>query len=243
MLTYIVCVQESLDWVSCAVHSLRMRWHLPMAGSCTHLLDVVKMYARYRSSAFPFRLKLFRRMQTSKPLSIFITLNHICYSLLPHPVWLRKFISRPQCIIHATNDLLLSHNGKPSTTLQLIFAAGLAGALGGILGNSSGIFVCGRLNTDLMPNHSCPTLSASQANSIITRTLLKRFQVWKYLRSRKRDWSKYGRCRWCAGRGCPHECERVDCKRYLQPITFEVSQVGSQVHRCTTLLNHCYSYD
>jgi len=84
-------------------------------------------------------------MQTSKPLSIFITLNHICYSLLPHPVWLRKFISRPQCIIHATNDLLLSHNGKPSTTLQLIFAAGLVGALGGILGNSSGIFVCGSI--------------------------------------------------------------------------------------------------
>lgn len=118
------------------------------AGICQwlgHALICSMMYARYRLSAFPFRLELFRRMQTSKPLSIFITLDHICYSLLPHPVWLGKFISRPQCVIHATNDLLLSHNGKPSTTLQLIFAAGFAGALGGILGNSSGTFVCGSI--------------------------------------------------------------------------------------------------
>ena len=39
----------------------------------------------------------------------------------------------------------LSHNGKPSITLKLTFAVGFTGALGGILGNSSGAFVCGSI--------------------------------------------------------------------------------------------------
>jgi len=49
----------------------------------------------------------------------------------------------------------LSHNGKPSTS-QLLFAAGFAGALGAISGNSSGALFADRLNTNLMPIHSCP---------------------------------------------------------------------------------------
>lgn len=104
----IVCTQDSLHWVSFAVHSFERHWHLAVAGSCTHPLDVVKVYVHCRSLEIPFPTRTIQTDANIKAsLGIPVTLNHVYYSFLYFSVWLKKSVCRPHCIIYAADVLLL----------------------------------------------------------------------------------------------------------------------------------------
>ena len=121
---------------------------------------------------FHFRLELFRRMQTSKPLSgspspstmsiIHSSISQFglrnMYAGLTASFMRQMSYSLVRIGSYEKIKEHLSRNGKPST-LQLLLAASLAGALGGIAGNPSGALFMDRFKfAGLMPRpryHSC----------------------------------------------------------------------------------------
>lgn len=116
-----------------------------MAGSCTHPLDVVKV-----------------RMQTSRPLSgspspstmsiIHSSISQFglrnLYAGLTASFMRQMSYSLVRIGSYEKIKEHLSRNGKPST-LQLLLAASLAGALGGVAGNPSDIILV-RMTSDLV---------------------------------------------------------------------------------------------